>query len=327
VKILFVYQTKISFVERDWQIFEEVHEVRGCQFRGLKDLPDLLRGVMWSEATFVWFGKLHAFFAVVLSKLLGKKAVVVAGGDDVAKHVVADKPYGVCAHPLKKWFAYFIFKNAEYVIAISEFNLEEALQNAKADPGKTGLIYHGFDAEVFQRLPAIEKEKMVVTVGDISKENCRRKGLELFVETAHLLREVRFMLVGPDRDGSIELLRRIAPPNLTFAGGRYGRDLVEILSRASVYVQASEWESFGCALAEAMLCECVPVVFRGTALPEVVGDCGYYIERLNSRELARAIEEAMRDSGTGRKARGRIVELFPLEKRRKALLAVLASLR
>ncbi len=325
MKILFVRQYApgvfSTFIDKDIQILQSQHEVRVFQFSGFKNLPALFQAVQWCDLTFSWFGKLHAFFAVMFSKVLGKKSLVVAGDDDVTNYEVAGRPYGLCAHPVKKWFAYFIFGQSDLVVTISKFGLEEAIHNARAKTEKTRLIYHGFDYKLFKMFPGIAKEdSRIITVANINQENYHRKGLKLFVECAHLLPDNRFVLIGPSDTQTLDLLRSKASQNVTFAGPMEGRDLLEALSEAAVYVQASEWESFGCSVAEAMLCECVPVVSNRTGLPEVVGDAGYYIEHLEPQELADKIEIAMANPQMGKKARQRIIECFPLENRKKELL-------
>jgi len=132
----------------------------------------------------------------------------------------------------------------------------------------------------------VQKENIVLTVGTVDNENYWRKGFYLIKEVARAIPDTTFYIVGPQKDMATQWLEKDKPLNLFLPGALHGKDLVDILSRAKVYLQVSEWESFGCALAEAMLCECVPVIFNGTALPEVVGDCGYYIEKLEPNELA-----------------------------------------
>lgn len=323
MKILFGHQAMSSFVEKDLRILEQAHEVREYRFRGVRDLPGLVQNVMWCDITFSWFGKLHAFYAVLFSKLLRKKSVVVAGGDDVAR--VPEIKYGLFCSWWKKYCPLFVFKYADLILCVSESNRSETLVNAKADPRKVKVLYHGFDGEVFRRTPHIEKEDIVLTVGRVTEETLAKKGLDLFVRSANLLPKRQLFLVGPQTDSAIDMLRREAPENVTFTAGLYGDDLVKMYSRAKVYVQASIHESFGCSVAEAMLCECVPVVSRHGALPEVVGDCGFYIDKLDSQELAARIEEALH-SDMGKRARERVLQLFPLERRRGGLLGAIASL-
>jgi glycosyltransferase involved in cell wall biosynthesis len=171
-------------------------------------------------------------------------------------------------------------------------------------------------------MPHVAQEDLVLTVGRVSTETLLVKRLALYVESAKHLPKVPFMLVGPWEDEAIDRLREIAPPNVLFAGGMYGDDLMRVYSRAKVYVQVSAHESFGCSLAEAMLCACVPVVSRQAALPEVVGASGFYVDDLSPQAVAAQIKQALR-SDTGQQARERIVRVFPLEKRRQALLAAI----
>lgn len=326
MKILFVYQCLIPFVKKDLDILRSAHVVREVHFHGIKDIFRLLKEVSWCDVSFFWFGKLHAFFGVLFSNILKKKSVIIAGGDDATKYVVGSKPYGLFAHPIKKWFAYFIFKYADLVLPVSKFTLNELFLYAKVDPKKIKLVYHGFDPDLFKRLPNINKNNLAVTIGDICWENFYRKGHRLIVETATLLPDLQFAIIGPKLDNSILELERIASQNVVFTGGLYDKTLTEFLSHASIYIQVSEWESFGCALAEAMLCECIPVVAKRTALPEVVGDCGLYVDKLEPKELAEKIQLALQNPQIGKMARERIIKNFPLERRREELLKAISRL-
>ncbi|MFC2040942.1 glycosyltransferase family 4 protein [Chloroflexota bacterium] len=305
------------------RILQEAYEVRECHFKGVKDVPTLLNGVWWADVTFSWFGALHALYAVLFSKLLGKKSVVVSGGYDVAR--VPEIGYGLFASWWKKYCPLFVFRYADLILCVSEANRWETLCNAKADLGKVTLVYHGFDDATFRRMPGVGKKNIVLTIGAVERDNLSRKGLELFVRSATFLPEKQFFLVGRWGDRAIDRLRRIAAPNVTFTGELSQEEVVRICSRAKVYVQASMHEAFSCSLAEAMLCECVPVVSRLGALPEVVGDCGLYIDNLEPKELAEKIEEASH-SDMSKRARERIITLFPIEKRRAELFQAIDQL-
>ena len=141
------------------------------------------------------------------------------------------------------------------------------------------------------------------------------------------LPEAKFILVGKWADDSIDYLRSIAPSNIRFLNEIDQPVLFELMRKSKVYVQASRHESFGCALAEAMLCECVPVVTKSAAIPEVVGDCGFFLTGESPEELATLIRKALNSSPeAGRKARERIENLFPLAKREEKLLDLVDDL-
>jgi len=97
------------------------------------------------------------------------------------------------------------------------------------------------------------------------------------------------------------------------------------MQRAKVYAQLSLIESFGAALAEAMLCECVPVATSGGNLPELVGDTGFYCEYEDTHSTVEAIKKAL-NSGNGRLSRQRIKAFFPLEKREEEIVSTIKYL-
>src|SRR5438093_1255041 len=184
------------------------------------------------------------------------------------------------------------------------------------------LAYLGVDADLFR--PA-EKEDLVVTVAQISRENVLRKGLRTFVDAAKEVPDVQFIIIGRHLDDAIDQLRAVAPSNVRFLGEVSDSDLREILGRARVYVQASYTEGFGVALAEAMASGCVPIVTRRGAIPEVVGETGLYVDYGDSHELANAIREGLR-SRLGAEARARILDRFTITRRLDTLRTAVLSL-
>lgn len=320
IKILFVYQELSTFVKKDLDILRSVHTVRKVHFRGINDIPKLWGGVKWCDVSFSWFGSIHAFWSVLFTKLLKKKSIVVAGGYDVGQKD------GLWAQRTKRWCPYYVFSNADLILTVSNYNHEEAIRNISADPKKMIRIYHGFDSTQICPATNINKQNFVVSISEIAKHQIKRKGIEVFIRAAALLPEVNFVLIGAWIDNSIDHLRRLSTENVKFTNFIGDKDMLTILSKAKVYVQISEHEAFGCAIAEAMLCECIPVVSNNAAIPEVVGDCGFYVDTLDAKELAEKIQLALQNPQIGKMAREHIIKNFPLEKRRRELLAAVASL-
>lgn len=334
MRILFVHQGIQTFVETDLKILRENYIVRSFYFppagidmyQSIKCLPGLIRGIQWCDISFAWFGSLNAFFAVFLSKIFNKKSIVVLSGGEVCEVICNGHHISIATHPLKKWFPIITCKLADKLLLVSEFTKREALKNLNANPIKTKVIHHGFDYGFFQRNRSIDQQPTVATVCIVWWENYWKKRLDLFIDAARLLPNIPFYIVGPEVDDLGDFIRDKAPPNLVLTGAFYGKDLMEFLSQVKVYVQVSEVESFACSLAEAMLCECIPVVANRTAMPEVVGNAGYYIESFTAEELSEAIHMALNDKEMGVKARERIIRNFPLEKRCQKILNVLEDL-
>lgn len=316
MKIAFVHQKMMSFVKKDLDILTSNHEVENIEINSFLPTVSLYNSVLNSDLVFCWFGKMQAFWAILFAKILNKKTIVVAGGDDVANESAI--AYGLYTKWWKKWVPNYVFNNCDFILAVSDYNRNEVIKNTGVSSDKVSVIYHGFIDEIKEN---VTKQAQVITVGRITRETIIKKGLALFVEAAILLEDVKFILIGPCDDGSVNIIKNNAPGNVTFSGGVYGDELNDWYSNSKIYLQASYHESFGCSVAEAMLGGCIPVVSRRAALPEVVGDTGIYIEEQTPEVVAEAIKKALiLPDNYGLKARQRIIEKFPLKKRKEALL-------
>jgi glycosyltransferase involved in cell wall biosynthesis len=321
-KILFIHRSVMpSFVKNDLQLLKRhffVYQV--CLSRNaLETLHDLLSSIMKTNIIFVWFAGFQAFISVFLAKFFRKKLVVVAGGYDAA--YAPEINYGVFTCWWRKIMAFFIYKNVDLVLAVSRYTKRELLQ--RVTPKKTLILYNGVDVEKFT--PFGEKEKLVLTVGNVNWSNIRKKGLKTFVEVAKCLSGIRFVLVGRHVDNSVNYLAEIAGRNVEFTGQVSFNKLFELYRRAMVYAQLSYHESFGVSLAEAMACGCVPVITKRTALPEVASECGIYVAYDDIKSTAQAIKRAFKMEKLKILARKRIVNVFSLENRERKLAETLIN--
>jgi glycosyltransferase involved in cell wall biosynthesis len=312
-----------SFIQKDIDILSSDHEVRVVVFERLrKNFYQLLKGAIWADISFSWFAALHASVVVVLSRILGKKSIVIAGGYDVAS--VPELNYGQTLDFSGRLRAVITMKLANLVLSVSDFTREESIENALCNPKKIKTVYHGF--KTFVTPDNMQKdEKLVLTVSFLTMEQMKRKGILTFVECAKYLPEYDLVVVGAPLSDSKEFLQKIKSPNVRVTGYLPQNKLEELLKRAKVYVQVSIHEGFGCSLAEAMLYECVPVVTKKGAIPEVVGNTGFYVPLNDPESTAQAIRKASH-SYLGPKARERILNKFPLEKRKKLILEAINSL-
>lgn len=306
-----------TFLKNDYNILKESsHQVDLISSDSYMGYFKQWRRAKGYDLYFSWWGtSLHT---VSFAKLFNGRSVIVAGGVDAAE--VPEIGYGAFT-TWKKHLVKFVFQTADAVIAVSENTRREVLLHSR--PKGVRVVYNGIDTERYK--PGGEKEKIVLTVGMIRWSTIKKKGLETFVRCAKYLPDIPFILVGKHQDKDcVKYLKEIASSNVTFPGYLPFEELLSYYRRAKVYVQASLHESFGISLGEAMSCECIPVVTRKTALPEVVGNTGFYVPYGNPRSTAKAIEEALNaTSGAGRKARQRIKDLFSLQKRKEKLMKII----
>jgi glycosyltransferase involved in cell wall biosynthesis len=317
-KILFVYTDLSSFVKTDLEILKRHFDVAPVQWTRARDVKNMLR-IIWhilrTDLSFTWFAGGHAARVVFLSKLFGKKSIVVVGGYEVAN--VPEIGYGAMIYPKSARKVKYVLENADKILAVSKFNKNEILKYTS--PENVELVYNSVDCDKFK--PNDPKDaNLVITVGSKMK----LKGLDIFIESAKLLIEKKFMVIGLPED-VISYLKPSKPANVELVGFVSHEDILQYYQSAEVYCQLSCRESFGMALAEAMVCECVPVAADNAALPEVVGDTGFYVPYGDPKATAEAIEKALQ-SDKGEEARKRVKMMFSLEKRENELMKIIKNI-
>jgi glycosyltransferase involved in cell wall biosynthesis len=319
-RILFVHNHLAKFVQIDLALLREKYTVVEWDQRGrVVNLIALARAVAQSDLIVGWFASWHTFFPTWLARWLKRPVLLVVGGYDTANLPAIG--YGNMRGGVKRVISRATMRAATGLMTNSYFTRDEVMRNAGVDAARATVIYHGLESVT---PPNSRKENFVITAGNVDRSNLHRKGIESFVRAAAHLPEIPFIVIGAWRDNAIDDLRAIASPNVRFTGWVNDATLANYFARASVYVQPSQHEGFGLAVAEAMLYECVPVVTRVGALPEVVGDAGIYIDEPEPRALADGIRRALQSGDDLRqRARTRIQHEFPMERRRAALYALI----
>ena len=319
-RILYVHSRKASFVAIDRAILAERFEVEDLYQPGRVPNPlEVMRGVLRCDLVFGWFASWHTFLPITLAWLMRKPSVLIMGGFDTAN--MPDIGYGHQQGGLRMHASRWIFRRATRLITNSSYSLTEIERNTPIPASRVTVVHHGVP-DPFGEEPGA-KEREALTVGAVDRGTLIQKGQLPFVQAAHELPDVPFVLAGKWLDDAVEELRAAAPPSVEFTGWLSQGDLLARYRRAAVYVQASRHEGFGLAVAEAMLAGCVPVVVNATAMPEVVGDAGVLIDSQQPREVAEGVRRALElGPEAARRARERILTGFPMESRREGILRV-----
>ncbi len=324
LRILFLRPTWASgatFVQRDYDILSKHYKLTSMSYSKDDRLfpARILKHMVKHDLCFVWFGGVHAFWALIAARILEKKIVIVAGGYDAV--YMPEIGYGL-KYENKGWRrTYFAFKHADIILAFSDSSRESIVSIGKSENVRT--LYLGFDSQHF--IPSGQKRNIVLTVGHVNWSNVKRKGFETFVRASKEFPGVKFVIAGGHNDDSLEYLKSISSQNIEFTGHLSDEELLKTMQQARVYCQLSAHEGFGCALAEAMLCECIPVVTMRGSIPEVAGEEAFYVPYGDLADTVDKIGLALK-LPDGHGFRQRIVSLFPIEKREKVLYQVLDSL-
>jgi len=319
MRISFISYYYATFVKQDYEILSRFFDVERIDYRTPKHILNMARSIYNSNIVYSWFAAGHSFIAVLLAKMMKKRSVVVAGGYDVAYEPEIDYgQYTLDWH--KRLYADFVLKYADAILAVSQFSAKEA--RARSSPRKLEVVYLGIDMDKFA--PKGEKEYLVMTVASGSNV-IKLKGLDTFVRAAKYHQKIKFLVIGLSEQDMKELRSQSDSQNLELCGHASQEELISYYQRAKVYCQLSYRESFGASLAEAMACGCVPIVTDRGALPEVVGDTGFYVPYGDEKETVKGIKNAL-ESNKGALARKRIEENFSMRMRERALLEVIQSL-
>lgn len=265
----------------------------------------------------------YAPFVVALARMFRKKVVVITGGYDTTYVPVID--WGEMKTWWKRVAQCYALSFVDLVLAFSEFSKSDVLKYAH--PKKIRTLYFGIDTEYFK--PSGPKEPLAITVCfQLNASTLIQKGLRTMIEAARRVPEVQFVLIGEViNDEAMKEAQQTAPPNVTFQDKfTVGEELLRFYQRATVYLQVSAHEGFGIANTEAMSCQCIPVVTNTTALPEVVGDAGFFVPFNDIDATAEAVKKALKSPELGMKARKRIIENFTFEKHERALLTEIRSI-
>jgi glycosyltransferase involved in cell wall biosynthesis len=320
-KVLIATLAFHTFVKRDVDILRSHFDVKVIHYKGFRSIPKLLKGTIWADLTYSWFADIHAFFAVLFSKIFKKKSIVIVGGYDAAK--VPDIDYGLALSPVFFRIVRFVLKKADKILTVDESLKMDAIQNYRVNGTNITTVPTGYDPELWK--PHGKKGNRVMTVSHVKEETIKRKGLQTFVLAARHFKETTFILVGGHLNSSIDDLKSISSPNVHFPGPVPNEELPVWYGMAKVYCQLSRYEGLPNSLCEAMLCECVPVGTEYCGIPHAIGDTGFYVPYADVDATVQAVREALK-SDKGREARERIKVKFPLEKREKRLVDIINDL-
>jgi glycosyltransferase involved in cell wall biosynthesis len=212
----------------------------------------------------------------------------------------------VRSHKKKRLYGRFVgkplFQGARAVIATSETEREELIEGGIATE-KIVLRRNGLDLNEFKTLPARgafraklgigEKRPLILFLGRLSFI----KGLDVLVRAfsqidalralpdgrATAPRDARLIIAGAnDRDGCVETVRTLIDEfgleqQVILSGPLYGKEKLQALVDADLFVLPSVYESFGNAAAEAIACGTPVLVTDQCGIASLVDGAGLVV--------------------------------------------------
>lgn len=341
--ILYFYPNMTAFIRRDIEILSRNYEVKHFNlsarskvflpFKMIHQLFFILFNFRKKEAFVCHFAGYSSFFPSLFGRLLGIKCLIIVAGTDGAKFPTFN--YGSFT---KRLYGFFTAKSL--VLATKILPVHESLVWQKYDYFEGGApaqgytvfvpnakktpftpVYYGYDSNTFAVPKGISKiSNTFLTVGNLASSKVFiRKGNDLIIELAKKRPELSFTLVG--WDGKMEFN---FPSNVTLKPYMDQKELIKELASHEFYFQLSIMEGFPNALAEAMLCECIPIGSNVSGIPFIIGDTGFILKNRDINQLNSLVNEALNDprrKNLPLEARRRVSEKFTYEIRQNNLEA------
>jgi glycosyltransferase involved in cell wall biosynthesis len=220
--------------------------------------------------------------ALLAKKLFGTRYTLVAHGIDV--------------HPDLPSRTLDAMRNADRIIAVSEWTRGRVTALGGIDPANVSIVPNAFDETRFTVGPKpqwlrkaygiVPGEKVLLTVGRLDRRE-RYKGCDRVIEALGEIQQrcgpVRFIVVGTgdDRERIIALAREKGQEkSVVFAGFVPPEDLADHYRLADAFAMPSTGEGFGIVFAEALAC--------GT--PVVAGNRDGSVDALDGGRLGRLVD-------------------------------------
>jgi starch synthase len=256
---------------------------------------------------------------------------------------------------LSSWVERSAYETADAVIAVSEGMRRDVLEVYPfVDPATVHVVYNGIDTtlyapdrgtEVLERYGIDPDRPYVIFVGRIT----RQKGVgHLLAAARGFDPEAQLLLcagapdtpeIGAQTAAAVEALRMTRTGVVWLERMLPRPELVQLLSRATVFICPSVYEPLGIVNLEAMACETAVVASAVGGIPEVVEDgvtgllVPYHPDQLSELEagLADAVNQLVSDparaEAMGKAGRERAVREFGWDTIARRTLELYASLR
>lgn len=163
---------------------------------------------------------------------------------------------------------------------------------------------------------------------------CLKEIVEGFILAAKKSPSIRLKMAGKQGEfhkDLVELAERSGVVDrIDFLGPISQKEKVRLMQECTAYLQPTRFEGFGLAIAEAMACEALVITSANSAVTEVVGPCGLFVDPEDPNEIADAVLKVAASPGAYETLRvqagKRIATLYSQKRRREEVGALIQSL-
>ncbi len=344
-KLIYIYPQKSSFINTDVAFLSKHYEVKtqDLEWSNPKKLVlnwflqklFLLKNIRNCKAVIISFAGYFSLIPVIFGKIFGVKTLLILNGTDCVSF--PEYNYGSLRKPLLKIFIKYSQKWTTKLLPVDssliyqghsfDENVKIKKQGVKAffPDIKTPflVIPNGFDTQFWNFKNTISKRKgFIMVVSTSNKSTAIFKGVDLILEIAKNYPNQKFTIVGLSKKVQQQFEKT---DNIRFYSFVEKEVLRELYCKHQFYMQLSVNEGFGCALSEAMLCGCVPIVANSGALPNVAGKSAFKINHRTFENAKKVINKILNLSESEKEiladdSRKHILTNFDIKKREELFL-------
>jgi len=286
---------------------------------------------------FSWWAS-GSILPMLVAKLVGKPNVVVAGGNEALRYrdSVTGQALGYLDMPFYKRLATRLaLRWSSVVTVVSSYMVKDVSGLAGRD---VVVVPNCVDTDYFS--PDESQEKSYVTTCFRIDEGPTRvkRGENLVRAARQVLRQFPgqiFVVIGYKGDAYAKL-RALAhdlgiADSFIFTGAIQNAAVRDWLVKSKCYVQISDTETFGVAVAEAMSVGVPVIVSSRGALPELVGAGGTYVDHNSIDSIALGIVDVISKTNEARveigaSLRRRVQERYRFDLRKRAIGDIVTGL-
>lgn len=349
-KIIYIAPDLSSFVRKDIDYLSARYRVLMPRhnwavkilvpFSLLRQLVFLTINMPGTKAVFVMFGGYWSFLPALFGKVFRKPVFIIPGGTDCVSF--PSLGYGSLRKPLLRTVIRLSYTLCTRLLPVDEslvfcnysyleprdYDFQGYRYFFPALKTEHTVIYNGVDTGSFNISLAPNEPDSFITIALIDDfRRFRIKGIDKVVFLARSFPGSVFRVVGISGK-MVESLGDL-PANLICYPFLPAEKFNELLNSSEFYLQLSVSEGFPNALCEGMLGGCIPVVSSVGAMPMIVGETGFVIERSDEEHIRARIREILALPDEKRitlasSAQQRVTDQFTMERRGKALEDILA---
>src|SRR5690625_148508 len=337
--ILFVAPALRTFIKNDIEALSEYFDVKvniypwnnksrvgWYMLRQIIMLPYTFRRY---KAIIISFGGYWSLIPSVFGKIFKIPVFTIVHGTDCAS--IPSIKYGMLRNKHLRKIRKWTYQSYDMIFPVSESLIytenhyydspdnRERKQRLKHFSPKLmtpmHVIHNGLDPSFGKRPKERDYSEPLSFIAVISnKSQLYLKGIYDIIEVAKKLPNNPFLIVGSSPPSDKTSL----PENIKFQERVSPEKLRELYHSHHFHLQLSLFEGFGYALAEAMLCGCIPIGSSVNMLPEIIGSSGFIVEHRDLSDIYDTIQMALNSENKDSLsllARHHVLNNFSLSKR------------